>query len=371
VTRSDVLIVGGGPAGSSCAWSLVRAGLTVTVIDRAAFPRDKVCAGWITPPVLDELAIDVADYRATRTFQPIAGFCAGVIGRRSVVDVSYPEPISYGIRRCEFDHYLLARSGAHVASGEPVRGVRRSGGLWMIDDRYAAPVLVGAGGHFCPVARMLGAAPGVFQTVAAQEAEFELGDEALRSGAYRTDPERPELYFSPDFRGYGWCFRKGAVVNIGFGSLVTRGVARAVEAFAAFLRGIGRVPGGATFDWRGHAYRLYESAPRRVVGDGVLLVGDAAALAYPESGEGIRPAVESGLLAAATIVRAGGGTALDAYDARLRARFGAARDRGVRAALPPGVVAAVGRELIRLPWFVRRVVLNRWFLRAGDRPLVP
>src|SRR5690606_26023348 len=56
--RCDVLVVGGGPGGSSCARALVRAGLDVVVLDRRRFPRDKVCAGWITPPVLATLEID-------------------------------------------------------------------------------------------------------------------------------------------------------------------------------------------------------------------------------------------------------------------------------------------------------------------------
>ena len=51
----DVLIVGGGPAGSTCAWQLVRAGLDVLVMDKHIFPRDKVCAGWITPAVIESL----------------------------------------------------------------------------------------------------------------------------------------------------------------------------------------------------------------------------------------------------------------------------------------------------------------------------
>ena len=50
----DVLIVGGGPAGSSCAWKLGQSGLNVVILDKARFPRHKVCAGWITPPVLAE-----------------------------------------------------------------------------------------------------------------------------------------------------------------------------------------------------------------------------------------------------------------------------------------------------------------------------
>ena len=55
VDTCDVVIVGGGPAGSACAWRLRQAGLEVVVIDKAIFPRDKVCAGWITPQVLDDL----------------------------------------------------------------------------------------------------------------------------------------------------------------------------------------------------------------------------------------------------------------------------------------------------------------------------
>jgi flavin-dependent dehydrogenase len=55
----DVLIAGGGPAGSTCAWRLQQAGLDVVVMDRATFPRDKVCAGWITPQVLADVGLDV------------------------------------------------------------------------------------------------------------------------------------------------------------------------------------------------------------------------------------------------------------------------------------------------------------------------
>jgi flavin-dependent dehydrogenase len=67
------VITGGGPAGSACAGRLRQAGLDVVVIDGATFPRDKVCAGWITPQVIDDLRLDVDDYRSGRTFQPITG----------------------------------------------------------------------------------------------------------------------------------------------------------------------------------------------------------------------------------------------------------------------------------------------------------
>ena len=75
----DVLIVGGGPAGSSCAWGLRSSGLRVVILDKAKFPRNKVCGGWITPSVLQALAIDPAEYARGRTLQAITGFRIGRI----------------------------------------------------------------------------------------------------------------------------------------------------------------------------------------------------------------------------------------------------------------------------------------------------
>src|ERR1700740_1075361 len=100
--RCDVVVVGGGPAGSSCARALHDAGLDVIVLDRAVFPRDKVCAGWITPQVIDEVGLDCGDYKRGRPLQPITAFRTGVIGSSDVVDTRYDHPVSYGIRRCEF-----------------------------------------------------------------------------------------------------------------------------------------------------------------------------------------------------------------------------------------------------------------------------
>ena len=152
----DVLIVGGGPAGSSCAWGLRTSGLDVLVIDRRRFPRDKVCAGWITPQVVDELELDLAEYRRTRVCQPITGFRTGLIGGREV-ETRYPRPVSYGIRRCEFDQFLLERCGARTCEAEGVERLERSGDGWLVNGRIRARLLVGAGGHFCPVARHSGA----------------------------------------------------------------------------------------------------------------------------------------------------------------------------------------------------------------------
>ena len=173
MTTVDVLIVGGGPAGSTCAWALRKAGLDVLVRDRARFPRDKPCAGWITPGVVRMLELDLAAYAATgRTCQPIKGFVVGREGGRPV-RTRFRDVVSYGICRREFDTYLLERSGARLDLGQPVRSIRRDGRHWVVDETYRTPLLIGAGGHFCPVARALGARPGSGElAIHAQEVEY-------------------------------------------------------------------------------------------------------------------------------------------------------------------------------------------------------
>ncbi len=81
----DVLVVGGGPAGSTCAGKLGKAGLDVLLMDKEVFPRDKPCAGWITPEVLTTLAIDHEEYGRGRVLQAISSFRTGLIHGPEVV----------------------------------------------------------------------------------------------------------------------------------------------------------------------------------------------------------------------------------------------------------------------------------------------
>jgi flavin-dependent dehydrogenase len=280
-----VLIAGGGPAGSACARNLRQGGLDVVVVDRATFPRDKVCAGWITPQVLADLGLDAQAYRQGRTFQPFTGFRVGLIGSGGDIAAVYDRPVSFGVRRCEFDHYLLQRSGARLRLETPISSIRRDGLLWIVNECLKAPMLVGAGGHFCPVARMLNGAIDDGPLVVAQEAEFAI--DPRDSVSFTVLPERPELYFSRELNGYGWCLRKQNYLNIGFGHLDRRRLPSAIAEFEAFLKARRKIPRHASWRWKGHAYLLAEAPRRRVVDGGVLLVGDAAGLAYPQSGEGI------------------------------------------------------------------------------------
>jgi len=365
------VIVGGGPAGSACAWKLRNAGLDVAIVDKAAFPRDKVCAGWITPQIVDDLKLDLDQYRAGRTFQPITGFRVGVIGQARTTEIRYARPVSYGIRRCEFDHYLLQRSGARLLLGAPVSSIRRDRGGWVVGGSIRASMLVGAGGHFCPVGRLLNGPPDRAVVVAARETEFRI--DPRDAEAFAIGAESAELYFCRDLGGYGWCFRKQDFLNIGFGRVDARALPKETDQFAAFLAAMRRVPPSVAWQWHGHAYMLGGSSRRRLVDDGVVLVGDSAGLAYPESGEGIRPAIESGLLAASAIIDSDGHyerERLGPYAGRLRQRLGVASlGRSASSLVPRAASRAVARRLLGSPWFVRHVMLDRWFLHSGEPAL--
>ena len=358
--RCDALVVGGGPAGSTCARALCRAGWDVVVADRARFPRDKVCAGWLTPEVFGLLELDPAEYRdAGLTLQEIRTFRTGVLGA-SLLETRYPRVVSYAIRRCEFDSFLLRRSGTRVLEDTPVERLRWTGATWIADEAIEAPILIGAGGHFCPVARQLRGGGDAVTPVVAKEAEFHVGRPARR------DDLAPELYFCRDLEGYGWCVPKGNFLNVGIGRRDRGDFNGHVREFIGWLERRGSITTGGPIRWRGHAYLASGAGSRPLVGPGVLTIGDAAGLAYPESGEGIRPAIESGRLAAQVLSEAGGRQSVEHLKAyatsleRLHPRW------SPTPAWMRSATAAVGRALLGSAAFTRHVVLDRWFLRTAE-----
>jgi flavin-dependent dehydrogenase len=369
VDACDVAIVGGGPAGSSCAWALRGSGLDVLIVDCATFPRHKLCGGWITPLVLDELEFTAEEYSSGRVLQPITGFRLGAIGGPQV-EVRSDHVVSYGIRRCEFDEYLLRRSGARIRENFALSSIEHANGGWLINGEIRARMLVGAGGHFCPVGRYLGN-KGSPAPVLAQEIEFEMGGpQAARS---KVVGEIPELFFCRDMLGYGWVFRKDNYLNVGLGRTDSHEISRHVKEFVGYLaktRAIETPDTGIA----GHAYGLFGRSQRKILDDGVLLIGDAAGLAYPESGEGIRPAIESGLIAAHAILSADGNydaKNLALYSQLLNSRLRRERSRmdTLSQLMPHAIKEFAGRQLLRNSSFCRNVVMDQWFLRVAEQRL--
>jgi flavin-dependent dehydrogenase len=332
---------------------------------------------WITPQVFRALDINPADYARGRTLQPITGFRISSMGRRDV-EVPFHKVVSYGIRRCEFDEYLLRRCGAEVREGVPVAGIEPSGGGWLVNGQIKARLLVGAGGHFCPVAHALAnGSPNDSQNgspngsredaVVAQEIEFAMSPEQASLCPVRG--EAPELYFCGDLKGYGWCFRKNNLLNLGLGRLDPHALPEHVGRFLEFLRAAGKVPFTLPGRLCGHAYLLCGYSRRQLVADCAILVGDAAGLAYAPSGEGIRTAVESGILAARTIELAAGTyrrEKLQAYSALLSKRF---HGKPGSRRMPQALRNVAGRLLLKSESFCRRVLVDRWFLHRHEPAL--
>ena len=298
----EVIVVGGGPGGSTTAWRLARAGLRVLVLDAAIFPRVKICAGWVTPEALGDLEIDPEKYPLT--IKPFEACILEFEGARH--ETAWSSAASFGIIRREFDHYLLERAaaaGADVRWGIRVTSVEQRPDAVAVTTergRFEAPLIVGAGGHRCPVAHALGEISEREEVVAAQESETRLSPEWVgRLGGFM---RAPELYVEPDLRGYGWYFPKQDFLNIGIGCTGASdgSLPRRRDALVAALRANGRLPAAMPIEpFKGHAYVVRRRAPRRLAGPRFMLVGDAAGLARDLSGEGIGPAIRSGLLAAA------------------------------------------------------------------------
>ncbi|MCW5893709.1 MAG: NAD(P)/FAD-dependent oxidoreductase [bacterium] len=357
---ADVLVVGGGPAGSTVARKLAEGGRRVRLLDAARFPRVKLCAGWVTPAALDDAEVDPQRY--PHTIQPFDAVTVDVDDRTH--ETRWARAASYGIVRAEFDAHLLARAraaGVDVREGQRVRHVASvPGGLALETDgeRLTAPLVVGAGGYQCPVGRALGAPDPDEAVVVTQESETRIGADRLRplTPCFGT----PELFAEPDFHGYGWYFTKGDFLNVGVGAVGGLPIAKRLARFLERLRALGRLPGGvALTPFRGHAYTVRRDRPRRIGGSCFVLIGDSAGLAHDWSGEGIGPALRSARIAASLIHD----DRADAYPEHVADAFGVPSRlaRAVARHVPMRLVTAAARLACTLPWTRRRLVLEGAF----------
>ena len=311
----DLVVVGAGPAGSATALGALAQdpGLRVLLLDRSDFPRDKSCGDGIAPHVLDALrpvgAADVVDGWAPLRDLELAHGDVSVAGpmRREV----------HVVPRRVLDARLVERA---VAAGAVLRTHRATSltrtGTPVVSGVLSADVLVGAdGAHSFVRAALLGK-------------RREPRAIAIRGYA----PTTPEMagrqvirYGTRRQPSYAWAFDRGdGLANVGYGELLPgqrHGGAPSRRLLLDQLEEL--VPGAASTgdDWRGHHLPL--STWRWTQPDGpVLLVGDAAGLVNPMTGEGIYYAVATGVLA--------GQAAADALVAGRPEAAGPAYTRAVR-----------------------------------------
>ena len=290
---AEVIIVGAGPAGSACAWKLNQNGIQSVLLDKKAFPRRKLCAGWITPGVLKNLAVKSGEYpHGILTFKRIFFH---IFGRTLRVPTC-----QYSIRRTEFDHWLLKKASVPLYR-HAVQQIRKENGYYIVDNSYRSKYLIGAAGTYCPVYRSF------FKDVNSRsqqrlivtiEEEFEYD--------YH-DGNCHLWFFENNLPGYAWYVPKAdGFLNVGIGgkflTLKNRGqtIRQHWDYFIAKLTELSLVK-GHTYRPRGNNYYL-----RQQVSGGRLnnayIIGDAAGLATVDLGEGIGPAIESGILAANSIL---------------------------------------------------------------------
>jgi geranylgeranyl reductase family protein len=349
VQHFDVLVVGAGPAGSATAHHLATAGLRVLVADRATFPRDKPCGGGLTTRAFRRCPVDPTPVVEDRvdTVELRFRYDDAVVRRAK-------EPVIWMTQRRRLDALLLdaARAaGAHVREGVQVAhgdGVFTVGG-----ERVSADVVVGADGANGQTAKALSLGGAIVHGVAL---EGNLPHAMLGRNRYE---HRAVVELADIPGGYGWVFPKADHVNIGVGAWAAEGprlrdhLARVCAAHGVGTEQLENV--------RGHRLPLRRPGTR-VAGERSLLVGDAAGLIDPVSGDGIYECFVAAELAAVSIGDLLGGRAgtLEPYAGALDAELASLHRASWK----------LKRALDRWPRMSWRVARTRLLWRSVERLLL-
>ncbi|MFI9356370.1 geranylgeranyl reductase family protein [Streptomyces lydicus] len=327
---ADVIVVGAGPAGSATAYHLAKSGLDVLLLEKTAFPREKVCGDGLTPRATKQLVamgIDISEEAGWLRNKGLR-----IIGGGSRLQLDWPELASfpdYGLvrKRDDFDEQLARqaqKAGARLYErcnvGAPVideltgriTGVHAKLGEEKTPVTFHAPLVVAADGNSTRLSlamglhrredRPMGVAVRTYFTSPRHD------DDYLESWLELWDRRGAQDRLLP---GYGWIFGMGdGTSNVGLGILNSSSAFRELdwrEILKAWCASMpedwGYTPENMTGPIRGAALPMaFNRQPHYT--RGLLLVGDAGGLVNPFNGEGIAYAMESGAIAAEVIVQA-------------------------------------------------------------------
>jgi len=319
----DVIVAGAGPAGSTCALFLARQGLKVLLLDKASFPRDKICADnktWLCTSIVKELGL-WPDFEKLPK-QAISRMLFSTPGGEELnvemeEDKIKREGTQYNVRRIVFDDFLFQAAkrsnnvtviegfsvSQAVSLGDKVIGVKGIDAQGK-EIQYLASVVVGADGSTSAFAKSVGLNPVVKERHATNMRAYFTGVEC--------DREKVELHYLKGVcPGYFWIFPvDGGLCNVGVG-VATKDVEKKSLDLEKMLSEIISSPKfSARFSkakqespWKTWTVTVCGHR-KKICGNGFVLIGDAANTALSFSGEGVGPAMRSGKMAAEAIAKA-------------------------------------------------------------------
>ncbi len=281
----DLIVVGGGPAGSSTAYYASQKGLKVLVLEKKKVPRFKLCAGCISKRISSYLPPGWEKLVLNRISSGVLGYAGG-----ESFEVPAEEDIAYIIDRSEFDAFLLEKAqgaGAHLLQECEFLHLDKEGERYRISTSkgtFYADYVVGADGFYSKVATSLGYRKNKFFKALEFFADGELSHKVL-------------IDIGIVKRGYAWIFPKGNKVSIGVACNGSYNLAKVLKDYAE-KRGFKNIT--RVYGW----YIPYAESSRDVFygKERILLTGDAGNLTDPLLGEGIYYAVWSGKVAVDAII---------------------------------------------------------------------
>lgn len=298
----DALVVGGGPAGSAAAITLARRGARVLIIDRRAFPRDKVCGGLLTNKAVallqDALSVDprATNHFTTRGFE--------LYSRNVLLNRAYGLHDLLFVPRSSFDHQLLSTAldlGCHFHQAH-LPQLPEGHALDLPQCAVTFNYIIGAFGASSTIA----ASPNRRRCTATRadaavrsRTAFGMQARVPASLLYDRADALPRVYFGYTRCGWAWVFPHGDTAEVGIGGIGLHHQAR--QHLREFCSSIGLRDLSLLAHARG-AWIPYGMFLTRPASANTLLVGDAAGFVEPITGEGIYYALLSGYLAAIAIV---------------------------------------------------------------------